>query len=300
MSGESDEAASWLDHVSGAGRLPERRTLVDLVASRPALEQLYAHYQTPKEVMVEEWAVGTRWSTTPPGERLRRRAATPTGRVLSVHGGGWALGAPRLDRAWTHRLALGGLDVFAAGYSLAPEAAFPTAVGECAQAIYATFHDAAEVVIAAYSAGANLAVAALLCLADAGWTPPQLRVHLAYGIYDLADLRTDPAGGTHLPDLWRTAYLGAASSPLQTHPYASPLRAANRLPPGAYCLQCGTDDALLDQTRALAAALDDSDECAVELHLVDGGVHGFLKAVDPTPAEREAQDAALRFCGAQT
>lgn len=260
---------------------------------------MYAGHLTPDTVGVEAWDIGNRWRATPPGERLWPLDRASSGRVLSVHGGGWALGSARADRAWTSQLAARGLEVIATGYSLAPEAAFPTAVGECAESIRAVADDpGAPHVIAAYSAGANIAAGALLYLDDAGWRPKRVRMLLAYGIFDFLTLDTDPGGGNRLPELWRTAYLGSGASPLQAHPYASPLRAARRLPPGDYLLVCGTEDHLLAQTERMAEALDDDRHKKVELLIVPRAVHGFLKAAAPLDAERAAIDAVLQFCGA--
>jgi acetyl esterase/lipase len=121
------------------------------------------------------------------------RIATKTGRrggtLLYLHGGGWVFGSTATHLGAMARLAeLAGVTVIGIDYGLAPEAPFPAGLNDCtwawrwlrAQADALSL--SAPWFVAGDSSGANLALALLLDLRNAGETLPDAAL-LFYGVY---------------------------------------------------------------------------------------------------------------------
>lgn len=94
------------------------------------------------------------------------------GTLLYLHGGVFTFGSPEAQFDLIARLALAGqVRVFALRYRLAPEHPFPAAIEDCL-ALYRALREAGtpaeEIVVGGDSAGANLALVALLRLREAG------------------------------------------------------------------------------------------------------------------------------------
>lgn len=125
------------------------------------------------------------------------------GAILHVHGGGWCIGSARdLSDALAAQARRTGAAIASVEYRLAPEHPHPAALEDCLRAARWWLQklqqdygiDPARVVIAGESAGAHLALLALLRLHAQG-----VRLGgamLAYGFYDLAN--TLP--GRHIAD----------------------------------------------------------------------------------------------------
>jgi acetyl esterase len=213
--------------------------------------------------------VAIRGPTGPlPGRLYDPGVPSPAPLLLWLHGGGWVMGGLDSHEGICRRLALAGAcRVLAIAYRLAPEHRFPAALEDSMAALrFLSEHggalglDPRRIAVGGDSAGANLALAALLALRDGGERLPRAAV-LAYGGW-----RRRFAGGSRArfadpyfllpPDLldrfW-AEYLppghGDGADPL-----AEPLDAdLAGLPPiliGAAGL-----DPLLDENRALAARL---------------------------------------------
>lgn len=106
-----------------------------------------------------------------PGLWVAPRDGRVQGTLLYVHGGVFTFGSPEQHFDLLARLALvGRLRVFAPRYRLAPEHPFPAGIDDCI-AVYRALRagsPAASIVVGGDSAGANLALVALLRLRDAG------------------------------------------------------------------------------------------------------------------------------------
>jgi acetyl esterase/lipase/acyl-coenzyme A synthetase/AMP-(fatty) acid ligase len=179
--------------------------------------------------------------------------------VIYIHGGGYSLGSSRSHR---HLAASIGRAADAAVLSLdyrrAPEFAFPAAVDDSlAATCWLLGHTEAPVVLAGDSAGGGLVLATMLALRDANHPLPAAGVCLSPWV----DLTCTTAAHTGLADrdpLLSTDELKrmAASYLRDTdphHPLASPIFAQLAgLPP--LLIQVGTEEILLDDARAIAAA----------------------------------------------
>lgn len=112
----------------------------------------------------------------------------PSPAIVYIHGGGWVLcDLDSHDGVCRELAQRSGLKVVSLGYRLAPEHPFPAALEDCIAAVRwlaARGRDWGidRLVIAGDSAGANLALATLLALRDAGEQP--LRgAALVYGVF---------------------------------------------------------------------------------------------------------------------
>jgi acetyl esterase len=116
--------------------------------------------------------------------------ADPAPAILYIHGGGWVLGSLDSHDGICRDLALRtGLKLASIGYRLAPEHPFPAPLADCVAAVrWFAAHgrswgiDPARLVVAGDSAGANLALATLLSLRDAGERPLRAAA-LIYGAF---------------------------------------------------------------------------------------------------------------------
>jgi epsilon-lactone hydrolase len=107
-----------------------------------------------------------------PGMWVTPRDGETRGALLYIHGGVFTFGSPEQHFDLLARLALAGqVRVFAPRYRLAPEHPFPAAIEDCV-ALYRALRQAgtpaSAIAVAGDSAGANLALVALLRLRDAG------------------------------------------------------------------------------------------------------------------------------------
>ncbi len=242
-----------------------------------------------------------------PGGEIELRCFIPErveGVYLYIHGGGWVLGTNdsndvRLENiARTHNVA-----VFSVDYRLAPEDPYPAGPDDCeAAALWLAKAAQSEfgtdrLLIGGDSAGAHLAVVALLRLRDRHGLTPYTGAVLGYGYYD-PDLTPsaarwgDDAVILSTPSLqWFSDHFVPPA--LRRDPDVNPLFADLRdMPPALFTV--GTMDPLLDDSlymhaRWLAAANHG------ELDVHPGGVHGLTGF--PTQVGRRAlarQDAFFK------
>ncbi|MGF6226458.1 acetyl esterase [Inquilinus ginsengisoli] len=113
---------------------------------------------------------------------------TPSPAIVYIHGGGWVLcDLDSHDGVCRELAQRSGLKVVSLGYRLAPEHPFPAALEDCVAAVRWLAAQGRDwgidrLVIAGDSAGANLSLATLLALRDAGEQP--LRgAALVYGVF---------------------------------------------------------------------------------------------------------------------
>ena len=226
------------------------------------------------------------------------------GAYLYVHGGGWVFGSadghdPRLE-AISNNLNLAVLSV---EYRLAPEFPYPAGPDDCeTAALWLAEHAQAEfgtdkLLIGGDSAGAHLALVALLRLRDRHGVTPYRAANLGYGVYDVGQTPSSRNWGDEPIILSSPVmkWFGEQFAPPELHqdPEVSPLYADLRDMPKAL-FSVGTYDCLLDDStfmhaRWLAAGNE------AELAVYPGGVHGLTS--HPTALgqrARDRQDAFLR------
>ncbi|MGW4339530.1 alpha/beta hydrolase [Rhodococcus koreensis] len=222
--------------------------------------------------------------------RVVRPHGAPTGVVVVVHGGGWSFGAARDHDQNIEDLVdeLGVVGV-AIDYRLAPENPYPYPLDDVTDAIRFVLTEPAvlfdepgsndngkhPLVVTAESAGANLALSAVLELRNSGERLPD-GMNLLYGAYDLSMTPSQIGFGTSglvnsrtLPYFY-SLYAGARDV---RDTAISPLYA--RLDGLPKCLlTVGTDDPLTDDSLFMYARMTAAGVNA-ELHLAPGGAHGF-------------------------
>lgn len=238
--------------------------------------------------------------------RLYRPSDTPDlPTMLYVHGGGWTLfSIDTHDRLMREYAARAGIAVLGIDYSLSPEAKFPLALDEIANAL-AWLDTQADTLgldrrclfIGGDSAGANLSVATCLRRRDAGQVPLAGMV-LNYGAY--APEETDSyrryAGPHHnlevaeMHAFWADYVRGPEDL---TNPLVAPLKADLRdLPPAV--LAIAERDILADSNHEFARKLAAAG-VPVEAHVYAGATHSFLEAVSIAAIAARAFDDQARW-----
>lgn len=245
-----------------------------------------------------------------PGGPLELRvidAPEPEAVLLHCHGGGWTMGTNAQADAPLERLGRRlGVTVANVGYRLAPEHPHPAPVDDCAAAARFVLDHGRDalgsdrLLLSGESAGATLALAALLRLRDGGRTERVLGATLLYGAYDLSMTPSQRAWGTgpgrgaiDTPLLRRFYDAYAPDEERRRDPDISPLYADLRgLPPTL--LGVGTHDPLLDDSLFLHARLLAAGVRS-ELMVLLGGIHGFDLTPEPLPITDRFRERELRF-----
>jgi len=235
---------------------------------------------------------------------LRADIAVPLGNgphpvMVFIHGGGWMAGSPKTHRKLGAQFAAHGYLTINLDYRLAPENPFPAGFDDCVFAAkWAAKNagrwqgDASRMAMAGDSAGGNLTAAAMIALAaDPG--APKLRAGvLIYGAYDLAAV-IERSPNRAAAEAMGRAYCGGQYPTALRDPRVSPLRA---IKPGSIApcfVICGTADALLAESRAVAAALGQAG-IAHEMHEIDDMPHAFMM-MDALSGCREGQRLMFDF-----
>ncbi len=223
-----------------------------------------------------------------PGGRVRitRPEAAATGVFIHIHGGGWVLGAPHQYDHWAQYLAREvGCAVVSLPYRLAPEHTWPAQGDDVDRGARWVIENAVaefgtdRVAIGGESAGGHLTAVALGRLKRHGMLDRVCGALLHYGWFDP---RMTPSmanwGARQLilstPTIqWFQDCLTAGDAAILTDPDANPMLAdLSGMPPALF--QCGTADALIDDTLFMAARWTAA-RAAAEVRLYPGGVHAF-------------------------
>ena len=242
-----------------------------------------------------------------PAGELSLRTFVPErveGAYLYVHGGGWVIGSSDGQDVRLEALASAcNVAVLSVEYRLAPEHPYPDGPDDCEAAALWLAQNAAreygtsKLIIGGDSAGAHLAVVALLRLRDRHGITPFRAANLAYGLYDPALTPSatnwgDDALILSTPVLqWFADHF--VPPELRRDPDVNPLFADLRdMPPALFTI--GTMDPLLDDSLFLHARWVAAGNEG-ELALYPGGVHGLTGF--PTRLGLEAlarQDAFIK------
>ena len=279
---------------------------MSMAEARPVFEAGMAPWTAlgPQDLAIDDLALPG--ATAPMRARLYRPVAEKLPLILFVHGGGWVFGSVDSHANEMRYLArASGCAVLGFEYRLAPEHPFPAPLDDVRAAIAAVragalgdLAEAGRLALAGDSAGANLALGALLALRDAGEKPPAAAA-LFYGCFtpdsgsDSHRLYGDGAFGlstARMASNWRN-YLGtvAPAPPVLAAPLGADLAG---LPP-LFLLAAGLDP-LRDDTIRLADRLAAAGG-AYELLTVPGVVHGFLGRAPRLPVARDALVKAGTF-----
>lgn len=239
------------------------------------------------------------------GGPLRIRVFTPDridGVYLHFHGGGWAMGsADQQDEHLDQVADAARVAVVSVDYRLAPEHPYPAPADDAEAAARWVVENCRgefgvdRIVVGGSSAGAHLAVTAMLRMRDRHGYMDFAGANLTYGFFDLSLTPSARNWGDRLlvmnTDLCRWFANSYAGSADLTDPDVSPMYAdLASLPPALFIV--GTQDPLLDDTLLLASRWL-ADGNTAELAVTPGAAHGFASA--PTRAGAEARDRSLRF-----
>ena len=241
--------------------------------------------------------------------RVRLKVLVPpgagAGAVIFVHGGGFAFCSPETHERCARVLALEcGLPVLLPDYRLAPEHPYPAGLMDVVATIRNAFAvsapfgvTAGPLILSGDSAGANLALAALLHEAREG-RPPLAGALLFYGTY-AGDFRTESyrdfenGPGLTTAKMQRYWHWYVGDRDVSADPLACPLLAADAalaaLPP-LHLMAAGVDP-LLSDSIVLHERLKRLGR-SEGLTIVPGVTHGFLQNTLDLTAAREALAAA--------
>ncbi|MBL8588051.1 MAG: alpha/beta hydrolase [Methylobacteriaceae bacterium] len=227
------------------------------------------------------------------------RPGAPAPLVLYAHGGGWTFGSIDTHDTIIAGLAIdSGAAVLGVDYRLAPEHPFPAPVDDLLAALgfveaggLGREVDPARIALAGDSAGANIALGALIARREAGGALPRTAA-LYYGcyapIFDTQSHRDCGEGYLLRSEMmrwyWRN-FLGPHQESAPP-PAAAPLVADLTGLPPLYLNAAGLDP-LLDDTMMIAARLA-SAGVRHRLDVYPGVVHGFLRLARDLPAARTA------------
>ncbi|GAA1675669.1 hypothetical protein GCM10009765_26220 [Fodinicola feengrottensis] len=259
VGGELDaRMVTLLDPIVAAGR-----DAGDLCAVRAANERMHAQFPLSSDVEVLPVSAGG-----VPGLRLTPALPAGTTELLFLHGGGFVLGSAFGYRALVAALiAETGTTAVIPDYRLAPEHPFPAALDD-AVSVYRwllTSHKPDQLVVAADSAGACLALLLMIRLRDEGIPLPSAAVLLCPWLDLTMPSRMPSSARTAVPirELvtgYVDSYLGGV--PIDD-PRVSPLHAnLTGLPP--MLVQAATGDTMLQDARMLT---DRATECGVDVRL---------------------------------
>jgi acetyl esterase/lipase len=249
-----------------------------------------------------------------PGVRLRvyrpEQAAAPAPGLLWIHGGGFFIGSPEQDDAFSVALAQEmGIVVVSVDYRLAPKHPFPAPLEDCYAALgwvhghpLALGIDPDRIAIGGSSAGGGLAATLAQLAHDRGEVRPVFQLLSAPMLDNRTTLR---AGLPHEKLLtWNqksncygwSSYLNQPCGAEDVPPYAAAARCEDLagLPPA--WVGVGTLDLFHDEDVAYAQRLRSCGvDCALEI--VPGAFHGFDAFRHDLPivqAFRKSQITALR------
>ncbi|GMB79783.1 alpha/beta hydrolase [Shinella zoogloeoides] len=262
--------------------------------------------------MPEMAVVGEAWIDADAGlgsARVRLKVLVPPGHgagsIVFVHGGGFAFCSPETHERCARVLALeSGLPVLLPDYRLSPEHPYPAGLMDVVATIRFAFAASASLgvtagplILSGDSAGANLALAAMLHEQAEGHSPVAGAL-LFYGTY-AGDFRTDSyrdfenGPGLTTAKMQRYWHWYVGGRDVSADPLACPLLASDEaliaLPP-LHLMAAGVDPLLSDSIvlheRLKGLGRDGA------LTIVPGVTHGFLQNTLDLAAARDALAAA--------
>ena len=248
---EIDEVRAMLKARPRPASLAERRARLDAIGTA---------YPVTSDVdlqPVDAGGVPAEWSLAPGSDASRV--------LMFFHGGGYSSGSIASHRGMVIEAGrAAGVRTLAVGYRLAPEHPFPAALEDALAAyefLLQGFRPEA-IAMSGDSAGAGLALAAMIALRDArrplpccGWlVSPWVDLSMSGASLDSKAALDPIIQKTYLQDLANSYLAGVSAS----HPLASPLYAdLAGLPP--LMIQVGSAETLLDDAVRIAGRAGDAD-----------------------------------------
>jgi monoterpene epsilon-lactone hydrolase len=292
-------STAQMDNLTALLRRAPLDLAQDPLEMRPVYRAMLTAAPVPGDVRTEQTLLGG----TVPALRVRIDGVTPTATIVHFHGGCYAVGAPDTSLGLVANLARRtGAEVLSVDYRLAPEHRYPAAVDDALTAYRALLDnggDPARIAVAGESAGAGLAMAALLAARNAGLPQPAAALLLSPWV-DLTQsgrslatkAAVDPSMTANALRVRAADYLGDADPRAEL---ASPALADLRgLAP--LLVQVGSHEVLLDDALLLAARAAECD-VDVTLDVVAGAPHvfqAFAVVLDEAVAALDRAAAFLR------
>lgn len=223
------------------------------------------------------------------------------GAIMFVHGGGFAFCSPETHERCARVLATeSGMPVLLPDYRLAPEHPFPAGLHDVVACLRHALPATAgagvrsgNLLVAGDSAGANLALAAMLH-EQREERPLPAGALLFYGVFDadfdtLSYRRFRDGPGLTQAKMQRYWNWYASDPSVRCQPLAAPLRASDdalRALPPLHMVAAGIDP-LLSDTLNLAARMNALGRTE-RAHVAHGMTHGFLQMTNALAAARDA------------
>jgi acetyl esterase/lipase len=265
---------------------------------------------------------------TPAGyEQATTRGGTKFPAVVNFHGGGFTLGSATDDARFARFVLEDCNAVFVSvDYRLSPENPFPVAVEDAADALLYVIRFAADLhidpfklAVSGFSAGANLALTAPLCLAEhlktvraSGLNVPDHCIRATATWYPTTDytvsravkransVRPDQTLPDMLTSLFDASYLHPPSLRL-AHPWLSPSKASDEelavgIPERVIFYTCEWDMLLKEGelfAKRLGSAPINKD---VRYKMIPGVPHAWDKSPDPTKLPPGAEELYRECC----
>jgi monoterpene epsilon-lactone hydrolase len=221
--------------------------------------------------------------------------------IIYVHGGGYSLGSPESSRPLAARIARRlGAELILPRYRLAPEHPCPAALDDVL-AVWRALEPSQRWILAGDSAGGGLALAAAMCLRDAGGAlPAGLALLSPWSDLTMSGASIDALAHHEVMlrraglELMAGRYAGALP---REDPRVSPAFGQfEGLPP--MLIQVGGHEVLLDDARDVASKAARAG-VAVELQIYPEQVHVF-QATPMLETAAEATQALARWVSANT
>lgn len=279
-----------------------------IAQARAQYRRLHEHWNRVKPAMRRTVDLRIPGPAGPIPARMYSPSEDCEGLVIYLHGGGWVFGDLDTHDAVVRQLAVAAQScALAIAYRLAPEHRFPAALEDVlavldwlsAESSFPAAHR--RFVLAGDSAGANLALAAMIARKQSGQALPR-GAALFYGVYDQnrgsASQRMLGDGRFGLSTArmrWYAAQYLGEQAPLAKDPRVAPARADLRGVPPLFVAAASLDP-LLDDSRTLSRRLDAAG-VAHDLVVYEGVTHGFIEmSAELAIARRALADAggALR------
>ena len=243
-----------------------------------------------------------------PSARIHYAPGSPhsqmkAGRILMVHGGGFAFGSARTHRALATSIAKkSATDIFIPDYSLAPEHAFPVALNELMECYKVLAREDGPIWLMGDSAGANIAASLLNEIIHSKEKRPAGILLLSPWIDLRPSSKSNELDQSNWSPFERLDMLEYATHYLQGHspndPKASPILSSLKQWPPVY-LEASHSEYLWSDAEALAKKLE-TQNIPFEFRVEESALHAWQLFPDILPEAKRSIDRIAAFIAAQS